>query len=199
MLHALEPHDQSIKSVNIMFRAFQLRHTQTNLKLMKQHLAHLGYAIVIHKLRSGAYGLPQRRVRLYIFGRRDSKFMVGSKEESLEKIASRLLAFQKESPPVAAVFAMAVIDGSTACWARPQISIDTHSKKRFLHPDGHERLVAELGRLRKKSREHNVADGQSTSSKSERWREVHSSMAENRVRHTLLRCSFELGKLSCHC
>ena len=63
---------------------------QSNLQIILDHLNQLGYAVAVHKLRADDFGLPQRRVRLYFIGVRDTGFMAESKEEVLARIPGRL-------------------------------------------------------------------------------------------------------------
>ena len=78
-----------------------LRHSQTNLTLIKAHLNNLGYAVTVEKLRSDVFGIPQRRCRLYFFGIRKSEYLSEPPEAVLAKIPFRLAIFHKQAPPVA--------------------------------------------------------------------------------------------------
>ena len=77
-----------------------LRSGQSNLQIIKNYLAGMGYAVKVEKLRSDHYGLPQRRARLLFFGLRDCKDLAEPKELTLQRISARLAAFQRPVAPV---------------------------------------------------------------------------------------------------
>ncbi|CAE7794572.1 nlaXM [Symbiodinium sp. CCMP2456] len=150
--------------------------SKSNLEMIMAWLNDLGYKVTVEKMRSDDYGLPQRRSRLYFFGLRSSDLLAEPAEDSLCSVGDRLLLLRK--------------------------------KECFLHPEDDNILEEELERLRSRANDKAAAsidkgDGVELSTKGDRWREIHSSMAEqscslNCVCIALIAALWGLGD-RCHC
>ena len=65
---------------------------QSNLQLVTSHLKELGYDVLVERLKASQYGIPQRRVRLYLVGLRASSALAEDTGSILKKVSDKGVA-----------------------------------------------------------------------------------------------------------
>ncbi|CAE7244005.1 nlaXM [Symbiodinium microadriaticum] len=134
--------------------------SKSNLEMIMTWLNELGYGVTVEKLRSDDFGLPQRRSRLYFFGLRyNSDVLAEPADDILSKVGERLLLLHKKATD-------------------PEC---------FMLPSDDNLLEEELRRLEDRLNKANTNAASASekgegmepaSAKGDKWRDIHSSMAE---------------------
>ena len=174
-------------------RVTSVRSLQSNLQLIIQYLSSLGYATVYEKLKATDYGLPQRRNRIYFFGVRDSHELAEKKEDILSKVSDRLVGMQQKCcRPIASCMQHMVQSGLASLVN--DVSCNTAYKEEFLL-DG-DIINAELARRTKDASSGDKSADKDKHQTNQKWRDVHSAMAEQSARLSQRRVCTSVWSLS---